>query len=510
MNESALLLVGLLVLVIVVLLIVNSRAHKKVAKTMAWADSLRNSLEPLRKYQAIADVEAEAKRIKNDADTYAGEVQARAAQEVESLTKEARDNARASKAKAQEALDAAIAESRRILDSANEQAKQIAGNALEAKDKAEDYEKAAQAMRNVIKGYGDEYVIPNRSVLDDLADDFEHKEAGAELKKARAHTKTLVKNGIAATCDYVEESRKTTAIRFVLDAFNGKTDTALSKVKHDNFGKLKQEIEDAYALVNGNGRSFRNARIQPDYLTARLDELKWAVAANVLQLEEREEQRQIREQMREEERARREYEKAQKEAAKEERMLQKAMEEARAQLETASLEQKAQFEAQLAELQLKLEEAEAKSQRALSMAQQTRTGHVYVISNIGSFGEDVFKIGLTRRLEPLDRVKELGDASVPFEFDVHAMLHSTDAPTLENELHKIFQDNQVNKVNSRKEFFRVPLSRIREQVESMKIEAHWTMKAEAREYRESIALGRDRAGTDPNGEAPAQGEGAEH
>jgi hypothetical protein len=499
MQNPILIPLGVLVIIIVALIFSNMRANRKAVNTLDSMDKLKADLEPLRKYQVIADADADASRIRNeatetaartrhDANQYAREVQTKADNEIQILTKEAREKARESKAKSQQMVEAAIQESKRIIDSSNDRAREIAGNAIDARDKAKEYEKAARAMKNIINGYGDEYVIPNRSVLDDLAEDFEHKEAGAELKKARAHTKGLVKNGLAATCDYVEESRKTTATRFVLDAFNGKSDTVLAKVKHDNYGKLQQEIEDAFSLVNGNGRSFRNARIEPDYLKARLDELKWAVAANVLKLEEREEQRLIREHIREEERARREYEKAKKEAEKEERMLQIAMKEARVQLESASQEQKAEFERQLAELGVKLAEAEAKGQRAMSMAQQTRTGHVYVISNVGSFGEDVFKIGLTRRLEPLDRVKELGDASVPFEFDVHAMLHSTDAPTLENELHKVFHDDQVNKVNSRKEFFRVSLSRIREKVEELEIEAHWTMKAEAREYRESLAF----------------------
>src|SRR5690606_34772275 len=134
-----------------------------------------------------------------------------------------------------------------------------------------------------------------------------------------------------------------------------------------------------------------------------------------------------------------------------------------------------------------------KNQRALSMAQQTRSGNVYVISNVGSFGEEVFKIGMTRRLEPLDRIRELGDASVPFEFDVHAMIYSEDAPKLERELHKSFLRAQMNKVNPRKEFFRVNLTSIREQVETLGIEATWTMAAEARQFRETQALEKELA-----------------
>ncbi|HGY1008132.1 TPA: DUF4041 domain-containing protein [Aeromonas salmonicida] len=351
------------------------------------------------------------------------------------------------------------------------------------------YERTVQAMRNAIEGYSDDYIIPNHSVLDDLADEFSHKQAGEKLKVARKNVRHLVQSNQAGNCDYSSSYRRQFAIHFVVDAFNGKVDSALSRVKADNYGKIKQEIIDAFTLVNHNGMSFRGARIEQAYLDARLDELKWAVATYELQQQEREEQRQIREQMREEERAQREMEKAIKEAEKEERMLQKALEKARHELASANADQRQQFEAQLAELEAKLQEAEARGQRAISMAQQTRRGHVYVISNIGSFGENVFKVGMTRRLEPLDRVKELSDASVPFDFDVHAMIYSDDAPSLEKNLHRAFDESSVNKVNPRKEFFRLPLIDIKKTIEEHGLsEIHWTMKAEAAEYRESMSL----------------------
>ena len=177
-----------------------------------------------------------------------------------------------------------------------------------------------------------------------------------------------------------------------------------------------------------------------------------------------------------------------KEAAKEEETIRKAMEKAQLAIEKAGAEQKAKYELLLADLQAKLVEAEAKNQRALSMAQQTKSGHVYIISNIGSFGEDVFKIGMTRRLEPLDRVRELGDASVPFPFDVHAMIYSEDAPGLETALHRFFVQNQVNKVNPRKEFFRVPIAEIRAEIEKRGLDVKWTMAAAALEYKETLAI----------------------
>lgn len=167
------------------------------------------------------------------------------------------------------------------------------------------------------------------------------------------------------------------------------------------------------------------------------------------------------------------------------------MEKVQQSIEKATSQQKEMYEKRLEELKIKLEEAENKNKRALSMAQQTKSGHVYIISNIGSFGENVYKIGMTRRLEPTDRVKELGDASVPFPFDIHAMIYSDDAPSLEYNLHKLFVQNQVNKVNSKKEFFRVPISEIKNEIEKMGLDAKWTITALATEYKESLAIERN-------------------
>ena len=126
------------------------------------------------------------------------------------------------------------------------------------------------------------------------------------------------------------------------------------------------------------------------------------------------------------------------------------------------------------------------------MAEQTRVGKVYIISNIGAFGEDVFKIGMTRRRDPWDRIWELSGASVPFDFDVHAMISSDDAPALERMLHGAFDDFRINKVNSRKEFFRLPLERIRAFATEKGLDVTFTMAGEAheyaREYRETLAL----------------------
>ncbi|EGR4316559.1 DUF4041 domain-containing protein [Vibrio cholerae] len=507
MDAGSLIVITIFFLPLLLLIISHFRTKslkKKYDASLKQSESLTQAVdELLSKYGSIIDIELHNQRITDEAEeevlakrNIAEQIVSEAMAEADTIVeeaKEARTEARqylqTSKDKAASIESAARAEADKVISFAEAQAKEIAGNAYEAKAKADSYESAIRAMRNTIDGYKDDYIIPNHSVLDDLAEEFGHKEAGEELKAARKRVRDMVKDGYAGTCDYAEANRRMYAIHFAVDAFNGKVDSALAKVKHDNFGKIKQEIIDAFALVNHNGAPFRNARINQEFLDARLTELKWAVAANELKQIEKEEQAAIKAQMREEERAQRDMEKAIKEAEKEERILQKALEKARQELGLANEDQKAEYEAQLAELEEKLKAAEEKGQRAISMAQQTRRGHVYVISNIGSFGDNVFKIGMTRRLEPMDRIKELGDASVPFSFDVHAMIYSEDAPALEKALHKKFDIQSVNKVNPRKEFFSTTIAEVKQAVEQHGIrDARWTLKAEAAEYRESLTI----------------------
>ena len=455
----------------------------------------RNELEPLRALAPLQQSEEVVRATLAGALVEASALQTQAQTLLEQSRQAAAEERKVGQQRAKELYDQAEAilahatrDAGRIVTDAETRAKQIGGDAYTALRDKETLERAIPSLWNTIEGYGDRYVIPTHSVLDDLAEGFSHTDAGVALQVARDVSRRMVEQKLAATNNYDEPGRHDRANRFIIDAFNGRVDAILSRTKHNNLGTLAQEIHDAFNLVNLNGIVFRDARILPAYRDFRLAELKWAVVVQELRLKEREEQRKIQEQIREEEKARRDYERAMQEAVKEEETIRKAMEKARAEASHANAQDRAKFEAQLSELSQKLTAAEAKNQRALSMAQQTRSGHVYIISNVGSFGEDVLKIGMTRRLEPDDRIKELGDASVPFQFDVHAMIRSDDAPTLERLLHERFNDLRVNKVNYRKEFFRVPIQRLREFVAEKSLAATFTMSAEAREYRETVAF----------------------
>jgi predicted nucleic acid-binding Zn-ribbon protein len=275
--------------------------------------------------------------------------------------------------------------------------------------------------------------------------------------------------------------------KLMLRAFNGECDVLISKVKWNNVNQMKERMQKLFDAINKLGLGFQ-VYLNKQYLDLKQKELILEYEYQSKRQQEKEEMRAIQEELREEEKAKREFEQAQREAEKEEATYQKALDKARKEFESTSGETHEKLQSQIEKLEQELKEAQEKKERALSMAQQTKRGHVYIISNIGSFGENVYKIGMTRRLEPIDRVKELGDASVPFQFDIHAMIYSDEAPTLENELHKAFTNKKVNMLNYRKEFFKVTLDEIENKVKEIGKDAEFSRLPEAMEYRETLAI----------------------
>jgi len=477
-------------------LIDEARAFKEEARRLAERDAanakgtLLNAEARARSLDEEARVQARSIVSQAKAEVLAGAVVEAAKKEAKEISSIARKEAKEKTSKAQESLDTATQYALEVRSRAEQRAAEIAGAAFEALREADYYAQKALAMKNVVSGYGDSYLVPAHHVLDEWAYDYGFHKAGERLKTARDRSKVMRANGTAATCNYSEGWQRKYAIGFVLSAFDGKVDSVLARIKSSHHGRLAQEIRDAYTLVNHDGEVFRNARIHEEYLDSRLEELKWAVAVQALKEKDREEQRAIREQMREEARARREHEQAVRQAQREEDLLTNALAKARQDYEAAAVEDRARHEAEVRRLTEQVREAVEEKIRKISLAQQTKQGHVYVISNTGSFGENVFKIGMSRRLYPYERVQELGGASVPFAFDVHAMIKSADAPALEAALHRRFACEQVNKVNRRKEFFRLKMDDLRDVVEGMKLDASWTTAAEAREYQETLEIER--------------------
>ncbi|HAS3380568.1 TPA: GIY-YIG nuclease family protein [Vibrio cholerae] len=265
--------------------------------------------------------------------------------------------------------------------------------------------------------------------------------------------------------DNKDKSRKSLQ-RLIDSAYKFKVKTLLSGISIKNqstkYDQLKKEITKYKELQSDMPYFGLNDNSAWDMVAEQFyDKVALLEAAQ----DEKEAQDEIKRQMKEEKQRQDELERRQREAAEEENRLaeqRRLVEEALAKAEGQHREE---LEKQRAELERQIADVHSQYERAKSMAQLTKQGHVYVISNVGSFGENVFKIGMTRRLEPMDRVKELGDASVPFEFDVHAMISCDDAPALENALHTALNKHRMNKINLRKEFFKVELQKIIDTVE---------------------------------------------
>ena len=202
----------------------------------------------------------------------------------------------------------------------------------------------------------------------------------------------------------------------------------------------------------------------------------------------RQEQQELRAQMREEAEERRRLKEQQEQMKKEELKYTAEIENIRQQMVDAEDDEKTRLlQERIKELEGQLHNLEEK-QEEITRLQNGKAGYVYVISNLGSFGDDVFKVGMTRRLNPQERVDELGDASVPFKFDVHSFIFSEDAVKLESDLHVALEQNRVNKVNARKEFFKVSIDELEGLVDKYDPSAEFNRTMQAEQYRQSLSL----------------------
>lgn len=270
--------------------------------------------------------------------------------------------------------------------------------------------------------------------------------------------------------------------RITLRAFNGECDAAIANVRWNNAVAMEKRIRTAAEAINKENASL-NLTITPRYVDLKVKEMRLTHEYREKQKEEREERAELARAEREEKKLLAEAEAAERE----ERKYQALLDKARADAESATGGMTSAMAQRIAELEKALAEAHDASERARAMAEMTKSGYVYIISNVGSFGEDVVKIGLTRRLDPDDRVRELGDASVPFGFDVHAMIYSDEAPALENALHREFAERRINMTNFRKEFFRVGLDEVEEAVKRLAPNASFFKDREAQEWHETLA-----------------------
>lgn len=318
-----------------------------------------------------------------------------------------------------------------------------------------------------------------------------------DMKELRKRYKENEKN-IQATFEKYKDRYTTkaniTIYRLMVMALSAELQNVLNNI---SFGKLEDALNDIKAIttkyyaITADG----NQSIAPtvkrfigelDYFFQEAVKIEYEYY--VQKERAKEEQRAIREQMRQEAEERKELERQRKQIEKEESKYHDQISQLSEQLEQSEDDEKTRLlKERIEELQRQLGAVSEQREKIINL-QNGKAGNVYVISNIGSFGEDVFKIGMTRRLEPMDRINELGSASVPFPFDVHSMIFSDDAASLETKLHHILNDQRVNKVNLRKEFFHVSLDELEKLVEEIAPTAEFKRTVLAEQYRQSLSI----------------------
>jgi len=505
----------------------RNEAQRLQKEWEAFGLSTKEENDFLAKYRPIVDVDTHISQIKSEAEARLAAISAEVSHKEEVLKEaenkaiaEAQEKIKQIELAAQAKIQQTELEAQARTHAAREE---LAGEEREVKNRirttsailAEKEEQLKQtkdlltATRNIVEGYGNEYLVPKDSILDQMADAYGYEKAGQKLKEARDIIRRMIRKGYAASSGLIDKQQNEAAKDFLVDAFNGRVDAVFEKTKREGFGVLRQQIKDIYAIVNESGKYFSNTKITIGYLDARIEELKWAMKVQEIIEEEKEEQKRLKEIARDEAVARKEVEKAQRER---ERQVREAEEEAKKRMEIESEAQKrmeeiadkirnetsadikAGYEADRAKLQQQFENEREKrisaEQRAAELEARNQReplglkGKIYIISNVGSFGEHIYKVGFTRR-EAEERVKDLGDASVPFEFDIHAVIKAENAPELETKLHRKLSMYRLNKSNWRKEFFKITIEELKRLIEEEGHETSWTMKAKARQYMET-------------------------
>lgn len=319
-----------------------------------------------------------------------------------------------------------------------------------------------------------------------------------KLDEIRNFQKALIKqdNAVIGATDWTVNGSKREGSKMVNDtkklllrAFNSECDEVVSKVKYNNFDQSLKRLQKSKEAISKLGKVM-NIQISSVYFNSKVDELSLALEYKQMKEKEKEEERERREVLREAERVEKEIKEKRLAVEKEQKQYQKELDRIKQKLEKCNSEdERVMLQEKINELNENLKEIEQTFEDLDYREANKRAGYVYVISNIGAFGEGVFKIGMTRRIEPLDRISELSGASVPFKFDLHALIFSEDAPALENALHKAFDKNRVNLINTRKEFFRTNLEEIEKVVkQNYDKTVEFNRIAEAEEYRESLKI----------------------
>lgn len=368
--------------------------------------------------------------------------------------------------------------------------------------------KEVEEKNNLINDYKDELkqlkgeyfetneneIIPFKNKYD-FTDSIEYE---SKLKEIKSLQKEMKLNGQVVILDkkfLIDNDEKNTnkfiknITKSTIDCFNIICQNHIKSVKVTNYNKIRNDILKCANEIKCNN-ALLHLSISDEYIKSKLDELDVVNELNLKKEEEKEERRKLREKLKEEEKVLKEIEERKAEIDEEEQKLINRKNDLIEQLKNETRIDVRDWEEQrISEINDRLDEINTQKEELIEREANKKIGYVYIISNIGAFGENIYKIGMTRRLEPKERITELSGASVPFKFDIHALIFSYDAPALEAKLHKAFEDKKVNVVNQRKEFFNVTLDEIKKVVtEKVDKSVEFVDYPEADEFRSTLKL----------------------
>lgn len=370
-----------------------------------------------------------------------------------------------------------------------------AAKELEAKIEAVIAEKRAQIVT-----FDDAILVQEFGLYEPRFDFANSTQYKGRLEQCRARQKDMLKslNKGATETNWTVNGSATQGRKMVREtskllmrAYNGECDEVVRKVKATNVDKSIERVYKAAETVNKLGATL-GINVPIEYAALKEEEVRLAYEFAMAKEREREELRLAREEERERRKVEREIAAERKKLEKEQEQRIRARADLLKRLKDATGEERDEIARKIDEMDEQLSDIEKAIVDVDYREANQRAGYVYIISNIGSFGENVYKIGMTRRLEPMDRIRELGDASVPFNFDVHALIFTEDAPGLEAALHREFDDRKLNMVNTRREFFRVTLDEIEEVVKrNYDKTVEFIEVPDAEQYRISVEMQSD-------------------
>jgi len=528
MKKEIIIIILLLVLIVIQYLIFSKKNNdlKKLIKVQDELDNLRANFQ-----KELDDLEKEA-MLNRDS------LISKAYEEIDGMFKDIDDIKRKSDFEIRELLDKAIDDKEKILDNAYNQANYIINSnkllheklkfrsyilkiirsRLDVKRKSlSEFEKSLYQREDFVENlehlsnekilkvreldkeiekrkvdlYAMEFGLYEFKYNFDISDDYKEK-----LEEVQEEQKYMIYDNTACICksDWTVKDSKVKGqqmvkrnFKMMLRAFNGECDSIMSKVTYKNINTMENKIRSSYKNIN-KLNSVLDSQITSAFLALKIQELHLVFEHAEKLYQEKEERRIEKEQLKEEERAQNSFERELLKAEKDAEKYSSEIEKIKKKIKKSSASEIRKLNKKIKELTNKLLEVE-NNKRAISQAQITKSGYVYIISNIGSFGENVYKIGMTRRLEPFDRIRELNGPSVPFFFDIHAMIFSHNAPNMEMKLHRELSFYKMNRVIERKEFFKVDLDKIISTInDNFNVNVDWNLKHEAKEYRMSEKL----------------------